>query len=1167
MNRLCFLKGLTVVILLSVIGLGSSCVNEEYDMSDLNLEVTPFEDGLTLPLGSTEQIKLTDLLKDVDTSFINVGPDGAYSIGMKDSLDMAEQLTEITDIIEIPDVDFSQNISFKLDAVDVSDIKVEAKEISFDFDFSNALVVPDFTLPDIEEHFTLEAGMCDYVPTEDQLLLSIEPIENVTKLISINESYTVSDEDINDNPISLTDGVLAQYTTITREVNKTANVSLTISLPKGINSIEDIVLHENSGLKVSVDINGSLLKSGTLIPDINLDFSQMLELKDVTDNIINLKEKMTLNETNGYAQDAVYKISSIVFDSEDWSRADEDSPIELNNTYTIPISGEFLTENMTTTTRIISQSRDMEVILTAEFVDVEIVNVDMNIAPIHLSHNNIAPITADIKDIPAEVKEISNVVLAEGSGLDFIISSKNLENVHGLNTRFDKLEIIFPDFLEVEGADADNRIIITDVNLSQNFVKHVNITGIDLPTPVDGTIIFTEEILVNATATADGIIHSSELPTRPEDDVQILVDVNSSLEIIDYDVTMSKYTHALDIEGEEISVEIPENISHLKEILIYPEGNPEVVIDLNFPVLPLDMEAANDGLCLSFPGMLKFEELPAAYNHDVTTNTITLFGELPEQIILPIETLVLNPEQDPVDMKFYSKGKVMITGGIALAEGILSKDEVNSLSDPANALSAIAHIPEITPSTLSLDEFSSDISEEVTMDIMKPEDVPAELVSLSTITLKDAFINISLDASTLPELGGGSLSVNFDVRLPEMIHVADANENGIVNLSGKVNEDGIINVDPIKVDYLDLSGINIKEDGISGLINVDGSFILSDASLDIGEWLQDDLNVKLSAGMKDIIIETIRGRVDYSIDTEPQIIDLSGFTSLLGDTTSGIQANLDFNHAHLALDIVTNLGIPVDADIEIIPYKNGVADEVNMIKSKVTLQHSESADQINTTRYYISQDDSRCPKGYTYIKGNLVNIIKTIPDKLEIRLSANTNTAKECILEPEADYILNINYDFSLPLEFGEEFEVVYKTRITDLPALLGEILSMGNKVKISGYIENNLPLALDLKLNFLDSDGKIVPLEEGSGTQHIASCGPNGEAVQTELGILVALEKDVQADIPTIELEFNANSGDVTGIPVTNEAYLQAVIRLTLPEGITVDLEEVLDLMNNNAE
>ena len=44
----------------------TSCVNEEYDVSNINSEITLAGNGLTLPLGSTKQLTIKNVLKDMD---------------------------------------------------------------------------------------------------------------------------------------------------------------------------------------------------------------------------------------------------------------------------------------------------------------------------------------------------------------------------------------------------------------------------------------------------------------------------------------------------------------------------------------------------------------------------------------------------------------------------------------------------------------------------------------------------------------------------------------------------------------------------------------------------------------------------------------------------------------------------------------------------------------------------------------------------------------------------------------------------------------------------------------------------------------------------------------------------------------------------------------------
>ena len=165
----------------------SSCVNEEYDMSEdnLNLEVTPFEEGLTLPLGSTGQIRLKDLLKDVDSDILGTGENGAYSISFSDSFDMTEQLASLSGLIDIPDVDFSRTVNFRMSDVDVSDVKVDAMDYAFEYEFPYSFEDFDVEIPSVSENFEVAAGIDAYLPEASELELDFAPIALETHLMSI----------------------------------------------------------------------------------------------------------------------------------------------------------------------------------------------------------------------------------------------------------------------------------------------------------------------------------------------------------------------------------------------------------------------------------------------------------------------------------------------------------------------------------------------------------------------------------------------------------------------------------------------------------------------------------------------------------------------------------------------------------------------------------------------------------------------------------------------------------------------------------------------------------------------------------------------------------------------------------------------------------------------
>ena len=61
------------MVLLSALALPGlfSCAKKEYDLNNLNTEVTIAQEGLALPVGSTKQIKVKELLNKVGDDILS----------------------------------------------------------------------------------------------------------------------------------------------------------------------------------------------------------------------------------------------------------------------------------------------------------------------------------------------------------------------------------------------------------------------------------------------------------------------------------------------------------------------------------------------------------------------------------------------------------------------------------------------------------------------------------------------------------------------------------------------------------------------------------------------------------------------------------------------------------------------------------------------------------------------------------------------------------------------------------------------------------------------------------------------------------------------------------------------------------------------------------------
>lgn len=1146
----------------------TSCVNEKYDMSEdnLNLEVTPFQDGLVLPIGNTDTLKLKELLKDLDADVLQTLENGAYAVRFNDSFNMSEELASLTDMVNIDDVEFSRKVNFELNSADVSDVKVEEMDYSFDYDISSSFKAPELTLPSVSENLQISAGLARYAPDPDQMALKEFPsVSHETHLMSLNDSFHIPDAMINDNPVAVDGALLAQNIHITDEFDGTQNIHLYIELPKGISSVEDIVLHSGAKMKVTLELRNSFLLSGKLIPQIDVDLHNIFHLdKNHSDDHAHLDDDFVLSEKNNYKQTVEYSITSLAINPKDWERKNADSPCVLDKDYLLPAKGGILLEDLHTTTRLLENNRQIDLYMQIEFVDLQIDDVIMTVDPVTVSQSDEVSLTMDDLELPEEVEEFTEVIFTENSGFNIDIKAENVSRIRGLKADLESLVLTFPEEIQVEGANARNQVIYSNVDLSKGLSDNVRITGIEMPAPVGGKIVFSENIKVEAVAKADGTIHSADLPARDADDVKVLVDVRSDLVVKDYEVKVKGFEYELDIEPEVISVELPEDMLDLGDILITPEGNPEISIDIQMPEMDMDLIPSDaGGLCLDFPDMFVFKTpLPAEYNFNATDNSITLRGSFPEQITLPVEKLWLVPQKDETDGKVYAKGEVSLTGGLSVDASLMNKEQIEQITAPGMKVSVKAHIPELIPSKVALDKFETRISEKIDIDLMPAEDMPKEIVSIGRIELDDVYLNLMLDASSLPDLGSTKLSLDFTVGFPDMIEVSgvETDEAGNIKLNGTVNKDGQIKVDPVKIEALNLEGVNI-ENGIKDVIDLAGSVTLTDASLDVNEWLGKELEVEFKADIKDIDIAKVTGKVDYKVDPVVEAVDLSEFAESLGSAAE--EAELDFNHVHLALEVNTNLGVPVNAEISLVPYYNGAPDEKKAVSVPVlALKYAESADKTAVTKYWLANPGSedRCPAGYEFVEADILSLLRDIPEKLEFRLDAATDSSKECVLEPSADYVLTADYAFELPLEFGEDFNIVLKDTLQGLPDFLGQAISNG-RIKLAGNITSSLPLGLDLSINMLDSEGNIVPLAEECGKQKIKPCNSDGSAQKTELELMLGLAGGAaKADVAAMELVFKATSAGVSGVPVTEESFLHAELKAVLPEGLTLDLGDLME-------
>lgn len=279
----------------AVVLLVTSCVNQEYDLSNVNPEITLCESGLAFPVGSTQKITIKDLLNSGDQSIFSKSEDGTLYISSNGTLAVDKAIPSLLDLSGVK----LENLTFKKD-------HLYSKE---------SVVIP----PEVGE-----------------------------------------------GEFSIPDGVLPKKELETQVFD----VEFSLDLPKEIKRINNLVLNKDAKVEVTVSVKDPFISKGTLVPDVNVDLSDFLQI-DGVDGVINLS-KLILDEKNGYTATGVYSITGLNIDFSECS-----GKIDIVKKSTI--SGSISLTGAATDKSTIEKSSNMEFYLAVSYKDLTVEKADANV--------------------------------------------------------------------------------------------------------------------------------------------------------------------------------------------------------------------------------------------------------------------------------------------------------------------------------------------------------------------------------------------------------------------------------------------------------------------------------------------------------------------------------------------------------------------------------------------------------------------------------------------------------------------------------------------------------------------------------------------------------------------------------------------------------------------
>lgn len=429
------------------------------------------------------------------------------------------------------------------------------------------------------------------------------------------------------------------------------------------------------------------------------------------------------------------------------------------------------------------------------------------------------------------------------------------------------------------------------------------------------------------------------------------------------------------------------------------------------------------------------------------------------------------------------------------------------------------------------------------------------LVSISYVNLENTYLlpRVHLEADkTIPE----SMVVSLDVIVPEKYVFEDvpAVNGTTVTFEGNVSSSGDVNFQPVMMESIELNlGENdpFEFEDVFTVNNL--SISVDQAEMTEFEGAVLSVSSGVTSGGDDGMLHpsSFYGKVDIRLDEIEEQILLDEIPEYL----KGEEVKLDFISPYATVSLMTNSGVPIIIDADIVPVFESGDSQTKPIGLSLSAPVSDDETVTETANYWLaSETPSELPSGYQWMEADVRNLLSRIPDRLDIsvRPYSDLNNDEDHYIDCNAVYDFSGEMSFVLPFEFGDSLYVPVRDTLADMPEELGTALTAAD-IMLNGTVVSSFPVSLQLSGDFLN--GNYEPLGIKIPKQTIGAGGTDGEPVSSQLSIKVPQSPRAE-EIAYLVFQFELLNG--TGASISESSTIQITdISAGIPGGLTLDLNQ----------
>ena len=300
------------------------------------------------------------------------------------------------------------------------------------------------------------------------------------------------------------------------------------------------------------------------------------------------------------------------------------------------------------------------------------------------------------------------------------------------------------------------------------------------------------------------------------------------------------------------------------------------------------------------------------------------------------------------------------------------------------------------------------------------------------------------------------------------------------------------------------------------------------------------VGIKIDLESNEIEVEEVKAVVDPEIDITIDPIEIADLPDFLNDDNAAIE----LTDPRLFFTVTNPSPIAVKFGATLKPVKTGTAMESVDIKDiEIPAGCKDYVICIHQNAEMNVTADSKV------IVDNLGNIIKRIPEKIEVENIEVTVPDTPVTVQANKTYEMSTAYEINTPLMFSEGTNIVYTENMDGWGSDLEDVEF--NKVEATMSVTNNLPLGVNLTAVAIDNTGNMIDNVE-------VNMSMNLEANSTkDASITITTKNGSIKGLDGLKLTVTAKGSEATkNVSLNENQYIQIKdLKLKLKGGITMEL------------